>query len=71
MTAENGKRALDRLRVWWRRQKLKRCYARIAEVELGKRYGLSPTMRMYQMLERDGWAELDDGELKWRDERVR
>lgn len=59
-----------RLRCWWRRRKLKRAYSTIVEVELGKSAGFTPTMRMWTLLERDGWAEIDDGELNWTDERV-
>jgi len=56
-----------RYRRWRRRRKLYRAYSKIAEVELDKRVGLTPVMRTYELLERDGWAELEDGELHWTD----
>ena len=64
-------RLYRRFRVWRRRRKVKRAYAKIAEVEIGHRHGLTPVMRMHALLERDGWAEIEDGELRWRDDRVR
>ena len=57
----------ERYRRWRRRRKLLSAYATIAEVELDKRVGFTPTMRAFELLERDGWAELEDGELHWTD----
>jgi hypothetical protein len=57
----------ERYRRWRRRRKLYRAYSKIAEVEVDKRVGFTPTMRTYELLERDGWAELEDGELHWTD----
>lgn len=71
MPRKSVEKRLHQIRVWWRRRKLKRAYGKIAEVEMGKRVGFTPVMKMYTLLDRDGWAELEDGELNWRDERVR
>jgi hypothetical protein len=54
-----------RYRRWRRRRKLLSAYTTIAEVELDKRVGFTPTMRAFELLERDGWAEIEDGELQW------
>jgi hypothetical protein len=56
-----------RYRRWRRRRKLLSAYTTIAEVELDKRVGFTPVMRTYELLERDGWAEIEDGELHWTD----
>jgi hypothetical protein len=57
----------ERYRRWRRRRKLLSAYTTIAEVELDKSAGFTPVMRTYELLERDGWAELEDGELHWKD----
>ena len=56
---------LARLRVWWRRRKLKRGYYKIAEAELDKSHGFTPLMRAWELMERDGYVELEDGEKRW------
>jgi hypothetical protein len=43
-------------------------YSTIASVELDQQIGFTPTMRAYSLLERDGWATLEDGELRWTDQ---
>jgi len=55
----------QRIQLWWRRRRLKRGYAKIAYAELGKRHGFTPIMRQWELLERDGYIELRDGEIEW------
>ncbi|ADB63960.1 hypothetical protein Htur_5073 (plasmid) [Haloterrigena turkmenica DSM 5511] len=54
-----------RLRTWWRRRKLERGYQKIAEADLGKSVGFTPIMRKWELMERDGYIELEDGEKRW------
>jgi hypothetical protein len=61
------RRLFAHYRRWRRRRKLLSAYTTIAEVELDKQVGFTPTMRAFELLERDGWAELEDGELHWTD----
>lgn len=56
---------LDRLRVWWRRRKLEKGYQKIAEAELDKAVGFTPIMRRWELMEQDGYIELEDGEKSW------
>lgn len=56
---------LAKLRVWWRRRKLERGYQKIAEAQLDKSHGFTPIMRKWELMERDGYIELEDGEKRW------
>lgn len=56
---------LGRLRVWWRCRKLEKGYQKIAEAELDKTVGFTPIMRKWELMEQDGYIELEDGEKRW------
>lgn len=56
---------ISRLRTWWRRRKLSRGYAKVAEAELDKSVGFTPIMRQWELMERDGYVEIEDGEVRW------
>lgn len=41
-------------------------YRQIAEAELEKDFGFTPTMKAWSLMERDGYIEFDeDGEYRW------
>lgn len=58
-------RLLETYRIWRRRRKLTRGYYKLAEAELDKSYGFTPTMHALALMERDGYIELEDGERRW------
>lgn len=61
----NASEIRRRLSVWWRRRKVERAYAKIAEAELNKTHGFTPTMMKTHLLQRNGYVEYDDGEFVW------
>jgi len=56
----------ERDRVWRRRRKLKKGYQKIAHAELDKSHGFTPLMRSWELMERDGYIELEAGEIEWK-----
>lgn len=56
---------LSKYRVWRRRRKLEKGYLKIAEAELDKDIGFTPTMRAWELMERDGYIEFNNGEKEW------
>lgn len=57
--------SVRRFRIWRRRRKLYRGYSKVAEAELGKSAGFTPIMRTWEHLEREGYVEIEEGELRW------
>lgn len=57
----------DRIHTWRRRRKIKKAYAKRAEAELGKSTGFTPMMKMWDLLQCDGYIEFDPetGEYEW------
>lgn len=58
-------RVLERYRTWRRRRKISRAYSLIAHAQLDKRVGFTPLMRKWELMERDGYIKLRDGETIW------
>jgi len=56
---------LDSFRAWKRRRKLRKGYVKIAEADLDKSVGFTPTMHALAMMEEDGYIEIDDGQIEW------
>ena len=57
---------LERFNVWRRRRKVKKGYLKIAEAEVEKSHGFTPLMSAWSLMERDGYIELNDGEVEWK-----
>lgn len=65
MTGDQLEGVIQRIGTWRRRRKLACGYSKVAEAELGKSVGFSPIMRKWQLMERDGYIEADDGGRRW------
>ena len=57
---------IEDFRVWRRRRRLEKAYLAVAKAELGKKYGFTPIMRAWELMEREGYIELRDGEKVWK-----
>jgi hypothetical protein len=57
---------LKRFRVWRRRRRLEKAYLRVAKAELDKRHGFTPIIRAWELMEREDYIEIKDGEKKWK-----
>ena len=62
---DREKSRVERFRTWRRRRKVSKGYQKIAEAKLDKRYGFSPIILKWELMQRDGFIEIEDGGKRW------